>query len=324
MNVVIVESAAKAKAINKYLGSSYKVLASYGHVRDLPSKDGSVEPDKDFADALGRRWPLPEGDERDRRRRQKRRQADPGHRPRPRGRGHLLAHSAHPGGEEGAQEGPARRAGHLQRRHQAVRSRCVQGSRARSTLRWWRPTWRAGRSTTSWASRSRRCCGASCRAPARPAACSRWRCGSSATARPRSRPSRPTNTGPSRPCSPPRRARSSRPASSAIAGRKLEKLDLKDEASATAIKAAIEKGDFKVVRVEKKAVKRNPFRAVRHLDPADGRLAQARLLGQADHADSPSASTRASTSAARPWASSPTCEPTASPSSRRRSAPSAA
>jgi DNA topoisomerase-1 len=49
MNVVIVESAAKAKAINKYLGSGYKVIASYGHVRDLPSKDGSVEPDNDFA-----------------------------------------------------------------------------------------------------------------------------------------------------------------------------------------------------------------------------------------------------------------------------------
>src|SRR5215813_7729667 len=49
MNVVIVESVAKAKAINKYLGSSYKVLASYGHVRDLPPKDGSGEPDKDFA-----------------------------------------------------------------------------------------------------------------------------------------------------------------------------------------------------------------------------------------------------------------------------------
>ena len=48
MNVVIVESAAKAKTINKYLGSKYKVLASYGHVRDLPSKDGSVEPDNDF------------------------------------------------------------------------------------------------------------------------------------------------------------------------------------------------------------------------------------------------------------------------------------
>ncbi len=49
MNLVIVESAAKAKAINKYLGSDFKVLASYGHVRDLPSKDGSVEPDNDFA-----------------------------------------------------------------------------------------------------------------------------------------------------------------------------------------------------------------------------------------------------------------------------------
>ena len=48
MNVVIVESAAKAKTINKYLGSGYKVLASFGHVRDLPSKNGSVEPDKDF------------------------------------------------------------------------------------------------------------------------------------------------------------------------------------------------------------------------------------------------------------------------------------
>jgi len=49
MNLVIVESAAKAKTINKYLGRDYKVLASYGHVSDLPAKDGSVEPDKDFA-----------------------------------------------------------------------------------------------------------------------------------------------------------------------------------------------------------------------------------------------------------------------------------
>ena len=49
MNVVIVESAAKAKTINKYLGPGYKVIASYGHVRDLPAKNGSVEPDNDFA-----------------------------------------------------------------------------------------------------------------------------------------------------------------------------------------------------------------------------------------------------------------------------------
>jgi DNA topoisomerase-1 len=48
-NLVIVESPAKAKALNKYLGSAYTVLASYGHVRDLPAKDGSVRPDEDFA-----------------------------------------------------------------------------------------------------------------------------------------------------------------------------------------------------------------------------------------------------------------------------------
>ena len=49
MNLVVVESPAKAKTINKYLGPDYTVLASYGHVRDLPSKDGSVLPDDDFA-----------------------------------------------------------------------------------------------------------------------------------------------------------------------------------------------------------------------------------------------------------------------------------
>ncbi|HET7717630.1 MAG TPA: type I DNA topoisomerase, partial [Bauldia sp.] len=49
MNIVIVESPAKAKTINKYLGPGYQVLASYGHVRDLPSKNGSVDPEQDFA-----------------------------------------------------------------------------------------------------------------------------------------------------------------------------------------------------------------------------------------------------------------------------------
>jgi DNA topoisomerase I len=48
MNLVVVESPAKAKTINKYLGPGYEVLASYGHVRDLPPKNGSVDPDHDF------------------------------------------------------------------------------------------------------------------------------------------------------------------------------------------------------------------------------------------------------------------------------------
>src|SRR5512134_115057 len=49
MTVVVVESPAKAKTINKYLGPDYTVLASYGHVRDLPAKDGSVRPEHDFS-----------------------------------------------------------------------------------------------------------------------------------------------------------------------------------------------------------------------------------------------------------------------------------
>ena len=48
-NLLIVESPAKAKTIGKYLGKDYEVLASFGHIRDLPSKDGSVEPSNDFA-----------------------------------------------------------------------------------------------------------------------------------------------------------------------------------------------------------------------------------------------------------------------------------
>ncbi len=48
MNLVIVESPAKAKTINKYLGDNYTVLASYGHIRDLPSKNGSVDPENNF------------------------------------------------------------------------------------------------------------------------------------------------------------------------------------------------------------------------------------------------------------------------------------
>ncbi|RXM03258.1 hypothetical protein EO238_29550, partial [Citrobacter sp. AAK_AS5] len=61
MNVVVVESPSKAKTIGKYLGPEYRVLASFGHVRDLPAKDCSVRPDEDFAMS----WTLDErGDKR--------------------------------------------------------------------------------------------------------------------------------------------------------------------------------------------------------------------------------------------------------------------
>ena len=59
MKLVIVESPAKAKTINRYLGDDYKVLASYGHVCDLPSKDGSVSPDDNFA----MKWQVSNGSE---------------------------------------------------------------------------------------------------------------------------------------------------------------------------------------------------------------------------------------------------------------------
>ncbi|HCA91748.1 MAG TPA: DNA topoisomerase I, partial [Alphaproteobacteria bacterium] len=59
MKLVIVESPAKAKTINRYLGDDYTVLASYGHVCDLPSKDGSVDPDDGFA----MKWQVSSGSE---------------------------------------------------------------------------------------------------------------------------------------------------------------------------------------------------------------------------------------------------------------------
>ncbi len=122
MNIVVVESPAKAKTINKYLGPGYEVLASFGHIRDLPAKDGSVDPDRQLQDDLGSRRTRPEAHQRHRPCRQIGRQTDPRHRPGSRRRSHLLACSGGPEGKEGPQ-GPGNRAGSVQRHHQTGRNR---------------------------------------------------------------------------------------------------------------------------------------------------------------------------------------------------------
>src|ERR1041384_3726112 len=110
MNVVVVESPAKAKTINKYLGKNFTVLASYGHVRDLPAKDGSVRPDEDFA----MDW---ETDGRSAKRGAETvAAADPRHRPGSRRRGDFLARSRAPQPAR-RRQGQARGARRVQRHH---------------------------------------------------------------------------------------------------------------------------------------------------------------------------------------------------------------
>ena len=159
-----------------------------------------------------------------------------------------------------------------------------------------------------WASTCRLCCGASCLDRARRAACSPWRCASSATAKWRSRPSRPRILDGRR-----RSGRSRRPVHrrlTGLDGDKITQMSIKDEASAIRAKAAIQSAALKVASVESKPVRRNPPPALHHLQPPDGRRPQAWLQRQAHHAGRQKLY-EASMSAARRSASSPICEPTA-------------
>ena len=198
MKVVIVESPAKAKTINKYLGKDYDVYASFGHVRDLTAKDGSVDPDNDFA----MRWEI---DAKAAKRLNDIASAVKG------ADRVILATDPDREGEaiswhvyeilKGKKLLKDKRVDRVV--FNAVTKEAVAGcdapSRARSTRRWSTPISRAARSIISSASTSRRCCGANCRARARPAACNRWRCASSATASSRSRNSSRANIGRSSP-----------------------------------------------------------------------------------------------------------------------------
>ena len=133
-NLVIVESPAKARTIERYLGADYRVLASYGHVRDLPENPGKgkfgVDVDHDFAPeyVISRR--PPQAGRRHREGRPRRRRGLPRDRPRPRGRGDRLARRR--GGARAGRQDPA---GDLQRDHRAGDPRGVrQPARDRQNL----------------------------------------------------------------------------------------------------------------------------------------------------------------------------------------------
>ncbi len=286
MNVVIVESAAKAKTINKYLGSGYKVIASYGHVRDLPAKNGSVEPDNDFV----MHWDIDAKS-------QKiiREIADA-----VKGADKLIL-ATDPDREGEAiswhlleilnQKKAIKKGLEIERvafnaitkqsilaalkEPRKIDQPLVEAYLARRALDYlvgfnlspvlWRklPGARSAGRVQSVALRL--ICD-------REAEIEAFRTDEYWT----------IEALLSSPKGDDFRARLTE-----IAGTTLKKLDIKDEASAAAIKAAIEKQDFTIASVEKKAAKRNPVSAVHDLDVADGCVAEARLLSQADDAGCP-------------------------------------
>jgi DNA topoisomerase-1 len=237
MPVVVVESPAKAKTINKYLGPDYTVLASYGHVRDLPSKDGSVDPEHGF----DMTWEVATDSKKHVKAIADALKDDPDL---------ILATDPDREGEaiswhlkEALEKRKAIKKDTTVRRvtFNAITKDAVTRpwpNRAMSTWNWWRPTSPAARSIISWASHSRRCSGASCRARNRRAACSPWRCASSSTARWRSRRSARANTGRCAPVLETPRGKSFEARLVAMGGKKLDRYDLATEAEAgLAVKA---------------------------------------------------------------------------------------
>ncbi len=174
-NLVIVESPAKAKTIKKYLGKDFEVLASYGHVRDLVPKEGAVDPDHGFAmhyrviernekhveaiaKALRKATTLYLATDPDR-------------------EGEAISwHLQELLKERGDLEGQDSASRRVLRDHQERDPRRHRRSRAGCRWTWSMRSRRAARSTTWWASTSRRCCGRKCARAFPPAACRARRC----------------------------------------------------------------------------------------------------------------------------------------------------
>ena len=237
----------------------------------------------------------------------------PRHRPRPRRRGDLLAC---PRGAEGAPgaEGRRRQARRLQRSHQERGARGVPPSARDRQASWSTPISPAARSTISSASRCRRCCGASCRAAARPAACNRWRCASSASAKPRSRPSRPREYWTDRGRVPrPRPGDRFTARLTHLDGKKLDQLRSRQRGEGARRRRRDPRG-----RRLRRRLGRAPRRsAATRFRPSPPRPCSRKprassASAPAARCGSRSASTRASISTARRSASSPICAPTAS------------
>ena len=321
MNIVVVESPAKAKTINKYLGPGYEVLASFGHIRDLPAKDGSVDPDARFPHALGGRPQVQPAPQRHRPGAQGRRQADPRHRPRPRGRGDLLARAGGAEGEEGAQ-GPDGRARGVQRHHQAGGDRGDEAS-ARDRRRAGRRLSRPPRARLS--RRLHALAGALAQAAGRALGRPRAVGGAAAGLRPRARDREIRRQGilvDRRRRSRRRATKPSKRASSAPTARR--------SSASTSARARRPKPSRAIWRTPASPSPRSrpsPRGAIRRRPSPPRPCSRKRAASSASRRRTPcgsrSGSTKASRSAARPSASSPICAPTASTWRRKRSATSA-
>ena len=256
MDLVLVELPAKAKTINKYLGRGYEVLASFGHVRDLPAKSGSVDPDHDFR-------MLWEVDPKAAKRLNDIARAVKG------ADKLILATDPDREGEaiswhvlEVLKQKKALNGQTIQRvvfnaiTKQAVTEAMRQPRR--STTRWSTLISRAAPSTTSSASRCRPCCGASCPAHARPAACSQWRCGLSAIANWKSSDLSAQEYWSIVATLATPRNETFEARLVGADGKRLQRLDIGSGAEAEAFKRALETAVFSVASVEAKPVKRHP------------------------------------------------------------------